>query len=779
MKKILALLLLLSQNIIAQKVINVEFNTNDFDVTNKGDYVSVSSTLKDIRYVSDTLAPSFPYVPLRLWLPNGNDDTEYTFEAKTNLLYSNVRVRAFQLPQSRNKNVSTTRTATKSVNSPIYKVGVMKRGKVKYLYLKLTPFIYDSVTGNLSFVKSLSITLPNLPSGEINVLASNLSVSITKNSDVETTFVNKEEYERNTNEEDINNRFLAPTPPSPDILPITDGFTKIGVIDEYLIVTNSQLAAAFDSLKNWKESKCIPVKIATTDTILTNYSGSTPKEKIRNFIHNQYSNHGTKYVLLGGDETVIPVHYCCSGQFPTDLYYACFNQSLNWEGFLGVGDSIINMIPNVYLTRLPVRNSTDVINFSNKIKQYELGTNINNNILLAGDSFVGILSNGKSDAQQFSEMIYEESIYPYWDGEMYELFDTYFSLPENASYYISGDNLYQEIERGYHFILENSHGEKTHYCLNNDSIFDYYTSHAVSQTNFPGSVIVTGACDTNGFDKAEPCLSESLIRNPNGGAIAYFGTTRTGFGDSFHNGDPSQLTLMYSDAYNSLFFNNLFTDLPTDAPRAFGAVAAKAKSDLLEECQNHDEYEQLQYSINAMGDPEMQIFTDTPKIFGIDTPMPTLESVGSFYNIDTKTTGCKISVLFGRAKYVKENVSTTLMRPFVGKVAITKPNYVPYIFELNTSVGPCYSPYGISVSQSDRNTISVHVEAYENRTNDNYSIPEWNLTIRNVVTGEKMIEEDIKNKQSITIDTHLWPNGLYAIHAEMNGNIFSKKIMIK
>lgn len=90
-----------------------------------------------------------------------------------------------------------------------------------------------------------------------------------------------------------------------------------------------------------------------------------------------YKAYGIKYVMLGGDDTVVPVRGCYSKSFdcgkmdylidktiPTDLYFACFNGNFEWNSngndLYGEVEDYVDFTPTVFVTRLPVRTDTDV-----------------------------------------------------------------------------------------------------------------------------------------------------------------------------------------------------------------------------------------------------------------------------------------------------------------------------------------------------------------------------------------------------------------------------------
>ena len=75
---------------------------------------------------------------------------------------------------------------------------------------------------------------------------------------------------------------------------------------EYLIITDAAYVSTLDPLAKWHLMKGYNTVVKDVSWITSNYTGYDTQEKIRNFIIDYYTNHGTIYVLLAGANTVIP-----------------------------------------------------------------------------------------------------------------------------------------------------------------------------------------------------------------------------------------------------------------------------------------------------------------------------------------------------------------------------------------------------------------------------------------------------------------------------------------
>ena len=342
------------------------------------------------------------------------------------------------------------------------------------------------------------------------------------------------------------------------------------------------------------------------------------------------------------------------------------------------------------MSRLPVRTSSEVIGYTQKLISYEQGST-NNRLLLSGKQTHRQIGN-ISDSHYFCEQLYNDYVLPFWNGEKYCLYDTGYELPDSASCYISDENLFSEIDRGYNIIFERSHGNEDKWMLvdTESAVGNYTVQHGAGQANTKGTVIVTSACITNAFARigemfnTDPCLSESLLRNSNGGALAYFGSSSFGF---VH---PTSNNLYYSDLINAHFFSNLYVPKTDESEYCFGAVATSAKTDFIEEVATDAIYRWLMFSINSMGDPEMQVYTDTPKKFSrLVSQFPAtyikpeiLVGTNSIM-VSSTAPGCRIVISDeNNQRYVFNNTSIAQLANIPSgtySVSITKHNYAPII----------------------------------------------------------------------------------------------------
>jgi hypothetical protein len=153
--------------------------------------------------------------------------------------------------------------------------------------------------------------------------------------------------------------------------------------DEYLVVTTSALKPAFLPLVEWKTKKGTKASIACLDSILANYSGRDDAEKLRSFLVQAYQN-GTIWVLLGGDEDVVPIRYAYptntssvpsnSNQQICDLYFSDVDGEwdLDNDGVWGEPQhDSPDIYPDLFVGRVPASNAAEAEAFVVKLLYYE------------------------------------------------------------------------------------------------------------------------------------------------------------------------------------------------------------------------------------------------------------------------------------------------------------------------------------------------------------------------------------------------------------------------
>ena len=665
------------------KTISVTYDYRDFIMTyNHSGALLIDSHKHSISYKEKKDEPGIPLIPLNVLIPNNSSYNSMNVSANPKLVMKDVILASNPIPTSTFNHKDTPQTfKTYNYSNKIFPsscveyVGTSIMDGYTILTFFVSPFEYDAQNKNLYFHEDITfeILLNELHGKDASLTAGGKNMrDIVKH-----LVINGEEID--------------------DIQPERSNVSYNNPID-YVIITSSALAPSFQPIARWKRMKGIRSRIITIDDIASNYTGSTIQLKIKECLYDLYQNNGLKYVLLGGDNTVVPVQGCkgevesvdglvSNNSIPTDLFYACFGNCFNWDGdgngIYGEINDNIDMSPDIVVTRVPVRSVLDVESFSSKLLSYENNPTIHgwsDNILMAGNIIKNYHSLTQSDAEYKGDKLYSDYIMYNWSGTRKKFYDTNTDFPGGANYALNSSNLQTQLGNGYTFMDMITHGSESSWVLESGL---YNTSHAQTLTNDKFTIIATTACSTNAFDSTiEPCLSEAFIRNANNGVVAYLGCSRESW---YWTSIPHHLGP--SLQFEGEFYVNLFAEsLPII--KDFGTIVTNVKSymGLSHSSYAYDAFRWLQFGLNPIGDPEMPIYTTTPEEF----TNCTITNADGFLTINTGGEGCTICVMSsednGASYYlVLNNVEFVIMTeiPSNISVCITKHNYVPKVLEFS------------------------------------------------------------------------------------------------
>jgi hypothetical protein len=361
---------------------------------------------------------------------------------------------------------------------------------------------------------------------------------------------------------------------------------------DYLIITGAALKNYWSQFVDWKTKKGLKTKVIGTDSIYAQYSGRDNQEKIRNCIKDYWQNKGVKYVLLGGDDFIVPdrktrlviEESTITGNIPTDMYYADLQWS--WDGnnnnyFGEIGDTV-DLFFDVFIGRAPVDNVTNINTFINKDTIFEKrpDTNYVQRLLLP------------------SEMLFS----PYHGRVINNIISSYYpptwrrskleDPPSNA--------VRDSLNIGYQFCHVADHGS-----YNSLSVLSM--SQIPTLTNGMKYNLMNGInCDCGSFD-GKDCIAESLVNYPNGGCIATILNSRYGLGYPPALGPSEMLDL---ELFKN-FINNI---------NELGIALATAKNQLRNLAMSQAPTRWCVYELTLFGDPNTSIYTQKPRPITVSHP---------------------------------------------------------------------------------------------------------------------------------------------------------------
>lgn len=669
------------------KKITLSFSETDFPLHyNEDGSVSVTNTGgKTAVFKEDESLPGLPYVPINVLVPPNASFSNVKCTFTKQLIKQDVELT--QNPKSVPTNV-VTQTPPVALPYPnaIYPAnnveftGTNIMDGSKLMGFLVCPFIYDNEGKDLYLLNTmtLDISLSQKP----GMLARSTSKGV-MDEVVKSIVVNSEDFAEVHQE-----RVLGINIANKDRA-------------EYIVITSPELKKAFEPLVRWKTTKGVKAEIVTTDYIEQNYEGASMQLKIKSCIYDYYQNKGLKYVLLGGDDTVVPIFKCYvdventrSKFVPADLFYSSFGGAFDWDangnGLSGeaedqekkVTDDDVNFAPSVFLTRLPIRTSKEVNAYWNKLYSYEMpdpDAYWNNNILMCGTNLDDVFAH---DAIEMGDELYSKSIKPFWNGGRVRFYNNYADLPKGEDSKFNEENIQNQLSKGYSFVDMIAHGEVHAWGDSNDNF--YYNTSAMSLKSLGfGTIITTSACFTNAFDDSnnDLCLSEAFIRNINSGVLAYLGCSREGWYTIISPIGPSL-------EYEVCFYKKLFNSLSKN----YGAIVAAAKADMIPSCSETNKRRWIQFGLNPIGDPEMPIFTSQPKKMDGVT-IRKMDNGDILVNPGGIPQGFKVCVMsaadMGKSYYAVNSFAFSYIFKDIDTdvtVCITKPGYIPVVVDLKSEL---------------------------------------------------------------------------------------------
>ena len=422
--------------------------------------------------------------------------------------------------------------------------------------------------------------------------------------------------------------------------PPQDGYSTQAVADprEYLIITSEELTPAFAALATHRETfNGFRYAIETTTAIASRYDGTRPdgssdiQTRIRNCIRDYVNNHGTVYVVLGGDDTIVPDRDCyiAAGAFieremPTDAYYAGLDGTWDdgdQDGVYGEhgagGINEYDLHADVFVGRIPIRTAADATHYIDKVIAYE--TNPPNDILrkfmmggkrlwasYSGDRRPGeSLNDGHlafqddrhpvvSDVERLLRLSYRDNVQAYgWSasqvGCMFDTLTSWDSEEDAGSYVANARNMQTRFSEGWNFLFHDTHGSVGFWNGESTSLGVEHAAALTGLTCFTYTI----ACDSGAFDH-ETSLGEAFLRNPDGGALAYIGCSRYGWSG-------------ISPAFRDAFLTELFRERATALGPAFYAHKAGIES-------NYAYRRWVHFGLNLQGDPALRILGLEPDV---------------------------------------------------------------------------------------------------------------------------------------------------------------------
>ncbi len=617
---------------------NLTFNIDDFEIIQKDGVVSITPLKSSYTFDWDSSLPALPYFTQQILIDGKCKPETFSFEVEEKVLIaSDIYVTPNQ------ESVPTNSMMTLDVvqkTDPQYSEAIYPNVTVRYVYgmtdregkehsfLVICPFEYDVERNCLYFIPFIRVSY--------------------------------------------------------DKQPTVANYTSSRTNDEvkYLIVTADSLAEAFKPMRDWKTLKGVKTEIITTETIYSTYSGTSLQEQIKRCLSDYYYNHGVKWVLLGGDDTIVPVRRCYihstdgevsyTATIPSDAYYANFEGAFDWnadnDNYYGETSDNVNLTPHINISRLPIRTVEDVEQYVEKLVAYERGDNFGSwmeNMLLFASEIDTTYSSGCSDAHLATEDISKEVSHVFSSLHTHTFYDTGNNLGYVGSDSIlNRENFLRTLnDINPHYLHTCTHGHNNLWQLASGA-FQMNHVKDIMNSGHP-MIITTVACKSNDFTcSIDPGLSEAFIREKDSGALAFWGSAHNGF-------------LGYSTALCQYFWEYVGT-----MSGSFTDAIAYSKGNFISGASSYSHKRSLLLSMNAIGDSELRIYRPNPiPITDVDiTITPSRVIVYTDYEYDVAITSKEDA---GESLFYKGvrggEVSTNL--PLTICLSYNKYNRIPFCVE--------------------------------------------------------------------------------------------------
>ena len=463
---------------------------------------------------------------------------------------------------------------------------VQRMGGYDIAFIRVYPIQYSPLSGKLTFAPRLRVTVSLAPQGAAATAplrpydqdrARQRVAAMVDNADMLNAY----------------GSVAALSPPSPAIY-------------DYLLITKSNLAAAFEPLVNRKVLDGLTVKAETVENILASQTGRDQPEKIRNYIRYAYTNWGITYVLLGGDTTIVPVRYAYaymstleSGLFPRhlpacDLYYACLDGSWDQNGNNTFGEPTdgetggeVDLLAEVYVGRAPVDTVAEVNTFVEKTVRYETQAHAR----LTNALFVAEYLN-VSDAQGYDILAPLTNDFAKYTVSWLD--DAPFTTPQWSKF-----DVINELNLSPHLVLFAGHSDT-------DNMMQYLgASDLDGVTNVSPFVLcsvtcLAGAFDNDNFFDPFDCIGEELVKYNSRAAFATILNSREGWFD------------MTSEwKYSGEFQIKCFDELLNQKHTCLGVAMQLAKHAMISKVETSGLmiYRFCYFEINLFGDPHVALQT--------------------------------------------------------------------------------------------------------------------------------------------------------------------------
>ncbi len=461
--------------------------------------------------------------------------------------------------------------------------------------------------------------------------------------------------------------YLHPAPPA---LGEVSGGVLEDVRDDlaYAILTTSDLAEAFRPLAEWKTSKGVPAQIFLLDGeggVLSSYDGRDEPERIHNFLRDlKERSPSLTWLLLGGDSEIIPCRRLYvnwtyqegsnleEDTVISDYYYAGLDSSWDLDGDGVYGEEgEQDFGADLYVGRLPVSNLTEAEGAVQKILRYERDPPPG--MWAATALFAGALMDRPNVLDDLSTPI-DEGYNDYKDNGYEALQRCLQWVPPEVVPFLLYDyermlgggytpaedilnrtTFMEYWETGFSVVGTVSHGLSTGEGLVDYkglsggfqplwSDYELYMEYSDPLTLSNGDklpLLYTSSCASGRFQEEDDTNFEKLVVAPTGGVIGLIGATADTYRGEFFVNRSSYGNWWLFENFFRIFYSGHFR--PGEALYLLKEAYENHVWEPQNPYQNQSDFRMYRTDIlayNLLGDPEVPVYTSSPKNFNISHP---------------------------------------------------------------------------------------------------------------------------------------------------------------
>jgi hypothetical protein len=468
---------------------------------------------------------------------------------------------------------------------------------------------------------------------------------------------------------------------------------------EYLVVTSPGLRSAFLPLVTWKIKKGIEASVVSVDSILSAHSGRDDAEKLRSFLIEAYQS-GTSWVLLGGDEDVVPVRYAYPSNTSTtpsvtdqqicDLYFSDVDGEwdLDGDGIWGEpNQDSPDIYPDLFVGRVPCDNNAEANAFVEKLLNYEKNPGDGETDYLTRALWMSSDQMTDWDGGNGQEGILSQYIPSHFNQDLTTLTESPTGDAPNPAG-PDGEICTDVMNEGWGIIGVLAHGKSSGFVakshLTNGSPKSWVKT-AAGQNDGHGhlpnlqnvskyGIMYSISCSQSAIDVdkypylgGEPSMGEFYPLSSQKAGVAFLGYSRWGW-------------VSISQKLFGEFLENLFAGDPGDHIGVAEALSRCA----------YPSYRDINYGHNLFGDPEMPVWTDSPSSLAVIHPDEvTMGRTDLSFLVTSEGNGVGQALvsltLRGGRMFLGEtdqdgHLTCEVNLDDIGEmsVVVTRPNFIPY-----------------------------------------------------------------------------------------------------